>query len=62
MKNPKQRQALIEKRERQRVEGAVAMKEYIEAGEAARRRTKQLRAMRLAHEAHQDAQQPQNSK
>ena len=51
MKNPKQQQALIEKRERQRVEGAVAMREYLESEEATRRKTKRLREMRLAKEA-----------
>jgi hypothetical protein len=51
LKNPKQQQALIEKRERQRVEGAVAMREYLESEEATRRKTKRLREMRLAKEA-----------
>ena len=51
MKNPKQQQALIEKRERQRVEGAVAMREYLASEEATRRKTKRLREMRLAKEA-----------
>jgi hypothetical protein len=41
---------LLAKRERQRVEGAVAMKEYLAAEEATRQKTKRLRAIRLARE------------
>lgn len=48
MKNPKQHEALLAKRERQRVEGAIAMREYLAAQEATRRKTKKLRALRLA--------------
>ena len=51
LKNPKQQEALIAKRERQRVEGAVAMKEYLRAQEATRQKTKRLRAQRLAQES-----------
>jgi hypothetical protein len=51
VKNPKQQAALLARRERQRVEGAVAMKDYIAAEEAMRRKTKQLREERLAREA-----------
>ena len=57
-KNPEQQAALIARKERQRVEGAVAMKEYIAQQEATRRRTKRLREERLAKEAkgeHKDA-------
>jgi hypothetical protein len=50
-KNPEQQAALIARKERQRVEGAVAMKEYIAQEEATRRRTKRLREQRLAREA-----------
>lgn len=50
LKNPKQHQALLERRERQRVEGAVAMKEYLEGEEATRRKTRRLREQRLAQE------------
>ena len=56
-KNPKQQEALFAKRERQRVEGAVAMREYLSAAEAMRAKTKRLRELRLAKEAaaeHQD--------
>jgi len=57
VKNPKQREELFARRERQRVEGAVAMKEYLAAEEATRRKTKKLRDQRLAREAsEQDAQ------
>jgi hypothetical protein len=50
VKNPKRLEALHARRERQRVEGAVAMKEYVAAEEATRRRTKRLREERLARE------------
>ena len=50
MKDPKQHEALIARRERQKVEGAVAMKEYLAGEEATRRRTKRLRELRLAKE------------
>lgn len=49
--NPRPREELSVRRERQRVEGAIAMKEYRQAEEAARRKTKQLRETRLAREA-----------
>jgi hypothetical protein len=49
--NPKPREELSVRRERQRVEGAIAMKEYLQAEEATRRKTKKLRQMRLAKEA-----------
>ena len=50
MKNPKQHEALLARREKQKIEGAVAMKEYIAQEAATRRKTKQLREMRLARE------------
>jgi hypothetical protein len=50
MKNPKQHEALLARREKQKIEGAVAMKEYIAQEAATRRKTKQLREMRLAKE------------
>ena len=50
-KNPKQQEALLAKRERQRVEGAVAMREYLAAQDAMRARTRRLRAERLARQA-----------
>lgn len=50
MKNPRQ-EALAAKREKQRIEGAIAMREYLAAEEATRRRTKRLRALRLEKEA-----------
>ena len=49
-KNPKQQEALFARRERQKVEGAVAMKDYLAAEEATRRKTKRLRELRLAKE------------
>ena len=49
-KNPKQQEALFARRERQKVEGAVAMKDYLAAAEATRRKTKRLRELRLAKE------------
>jgi hypothetical protein len=49
-KNPKQQEALLARRERQKVEGAVAMKDYLAAEEATRRKTKRLRELRLAKE------------
>ncbi len=56
-KNPEQQAALIARKERQRVEGAVAMKEYIAQEEATRRRTKRLREQRLAREAMEEARE-----
>jgi hypothetical protein len=50
MKNPKQHEALLARREKQKIEGAVAMKEYIAQEAATRRKTKQLRELRLARE------------
>jgi hypothetical protein len=50
-KNPKQHEALQARRERQRIDGAAAMKEYLNAQEAMRRKTERLRAERLAKEA-----------
>ncbi len=49
--NPKPREELSVRRERQRVEGAIAMKEYRQAEEATRRKTRLLREQRLAREA-----------
>jgi hypothetical protein len=49
--NPKPREELAVRRERQRVEGAIAMKEYRQAEEATRHKTRRLREMRLAKEA-----------
>jgi hypothetical protein len=57
VKNPKQREELFARRERQRVEGAVAMKEYLAKEEATRRKTKQLREQRLAQEAAEQVSQ-----
>ena len=51
VKNPEQQAALFARKERQRVEGAVAMKEYVAQEEATRRKTKRLRELRLAKEA-----------
>ena len=50
MKNPEQQAALLARREKQKIEGAVAMKEYIAQEAATRRKTKQLRELRLAKE------------
>ena len=50
-KNPQQQEALHARRERQKIEGAVAMKEYLQSEEATRRKTKRLRELRLAKEA-----------
>lgn len=50
MKNPKQHEALLARREKQKIEGAVAMKEYLAQEAATRRKTKQLRELRLAKE------------
>jgi hypothetical protein len=50
-KNPKQHEALLARREKQKIEGAVAMKEYLADQEATRRKTKKLRELRLAREA-----------
>lgn len=55
VKNPKQREELFARRERQRVEGAVAMKEYLANEEATRRKTERLREQRLAREAADEA-------
>jgi hypothetical protein len=52
-KNPKQHEALLARREKQRIEGAVAMREYLADQEATRRKTKRLRELRLAREAAQ---------
>ena len=51
VKNPEQQAALLAKRERQKIEGAVAMKDYLAQEEATRRKTKQLREQRQAKEA-----------
>ena len=51
VKNPKQQEALFARRERQKIEGAVAMKEYLAKEDATRRNTKRLRELRLAKEA-----------
>ena len=50
MKNPEQQAALLARREKQKIEGAVAMKEYIAQEAATRRKTKRLRELRLAKE------------
>jgi hypothetical protein len=60
VKNPKQREELFARRERQRVEGAVAMKEYLANAEATRRKTKRLREQRLAQQSAE--QQSANAK
>jgi hypothetical protein len=51
LKNPKQQEALFARRERQKVEGAQAMKEYLTAESETRRKTKRLRELRLAKES-----------
>jgi hypothetical protein len=51
VKNPEQQAALFARREKQKVEGAIAMKEYLAKEAATRRRTKLLRELRLAKEA-----------
>lgn len=51
VKNPEQQAALFARRERQKIEGAVAMKEYLAKEDATRRRTRLLREQRLAKEA-----------
>ena len=51
VKNPKQQEALFARREKQKIEGAVAMKEYLAKEDATRRKTKRLRELRLAKEA-----------
>ena len=56
MKNPKQHEALLARREKQKIEGAVAMKEYIAQEAATRRKTKQLRELRLAKEQREQAE------
>lgn len=60
-KNPKQQEALLAKRERQRVEGAVAMREYLAAQDAMRARTRRLRAERLAREAAAERQEAESA-
>ena len=51
MKDPKPHEALLARREKQKTEGAMAMNDYIAAGEATRKKTAQLRELRLAKEA-----------
>ena len=51
MKDPKAHDELFAKREKQKTEGAMAMNDYIAAGEATRKKTAQLRELRLAKEA-----------
>ena len=51
VKNPEQQAALFARREKQKIEGAIAMKEYLATEEATRRRTKRLRELRLAKQA-----------
>jgi hypothetical protein len=46
----RQKEQLIARREKQRVEGAIAMREYLAAEEATRLKTKRLRAQRLERE------------
>ena len=50
VKNPKQQEALLARREKQKVEGAIAMKEYLAQEIATRRKTQKLRELRLAKE------------
>jgi hypothetical protein len=50
VKNPKQQEALLARREKQKVEGAIAMEEYLAQEIATRRKTQKLREMRLAKE------------
>ena len=41
------------RREKQKIEGAIAMKEYLAKEAATRRQTKRLRELRLAKEANE---------
>ncbi len=51
VKNPEQQAALFARREKQKIEGAIAMNEYLANEAATRRKTKRLRELRLAKEA-----------
>jgi hypothetical protein len=51
VKNPEQQAALHARREKQKIEGAIAMKEYLAKEAATRRQTKRLRELRLAKQA-----------
>ncbi len=53
VKNPEQQAALLARREKQKIEGAIAMTEYLAKEAATRRRTKRLRELRLAKEANE---------
>ena len=53
VKNPEQQAALLARREKQKVEGAIAMNEYLAKEAATRRQTKRLRELRLAKEANE---------
>jgi hypothetical protein len=48
---PEQAAARLFKKERQRIEGEIAMAEYEQRARAEREKTTRLRALRLAHEA-----------
>ena len=56
-KNPEQQEALLAKRERQRVEGAMAMREYLAAQDATRRQDQAPARWRLAREAATERQE-----
>lgn len=51
VKNPQQQAALLARRQKQKIEGAAAMKDYLAAEDATRRKTKQLRELRAAKQA-----------
>ena len=53
VKNPEQQAALLARREKQKIEGAIAMNEYLAKEAATRRQTKRLRELRLAKEANE---------
>jgi hypothetical protein len=61
---PEQAEARLFKKERQRIEGEIAMAEYEQRAQAMREKTARLRALRLAHEARQAklARKPDASK
>ena len=48
---PEQAAARLFKKERQKIEGDIAMAEYEQRAKAEREKTARLRALRLAHEA-----------
>jgi len=52
---PEQAAARLFKKERQRIEGEIAVAEYEQRARAEREKTARLRALRLAHEAKLEA-------